>query len=133
MTNEEKLLRILEIACKNGYLGYESFQISLPPKYISAKNIGVDSDSCFVNQSGFYNQVSLNDLVLNFKEGETSFLNALCYEVFSKGDEFIQSNMDMYFWGKKDYVAVGTIRQIWCGIETKDRLAFLFRIFAPIM
>jgi hypothetical protein len=72
MTNEEKLLKLLQVAVENGWKNY----IDLDPCYLNLSNIAKLEIIVWDNYGDIH--YSLNDLICNWEEGEVSFVEALC-------------------------------------------------------
>lgn len=137
MTKEEKLLILLQIAVENGWKDENDFQYMLTFEHTIIKNQFIFEDG---DCGGHL--YSLNDLVINFEEGEISFIEALCiatqpivqsyyyeYKEFRcREDEWIYS---------KDYKE---IEQMWSWDSminnrryTSQRLEWLFETFNHLL
>ena len=77
-TNEEKILKLLQVAVENGWNNKtKMFHIDL-----NENTFSIDEGTLLLKQyfQWLENIESLNDLVCNCKEGEVSFIEALCRE-----------------------------------------------------
>ena len=115
MTNEEKLSKLIQIAVENGYEDCKRINWCLA-------NYATIEDLTIVLRIGYQKeQISLNDLVLDFEKDEMSFIEAL--------------------YGKKDIlrndVATATESQMfrcnWVLKPTSKRLDFLFETFKHLL
>ena len=122
MTNEEKLLKLLQIAVENGWKDEKDFISNLD---------SVDNNFIYVDDVDFVGTLhSVNDLVTNFEEGEVSFIEALCKSCNMKGYKPIFSseiNNTSY-----SFVA-HFIRQDWIYYPTSQRLDWLFETFKHLL
>jgi hypothetical protein len=117
-TNEQKLSRLLSLARKNGYKGYNYFFSSreYKPK--------IDVKKCEISweqPSGYddiYIIIPLNDVVTNFEEDEVSFIEGLCKA--SKLEDVISTHPQFY-------------RTIWIEKPTSQRLYWLFETFKHLL
>lgn len=140
-TNEEKLLKLLQIAKDNGWdvdkLPHLAkcaimFNPTLESNFIVSK--------CF---TGTY--FSLNDLVTNFKEGEVSFIKALCnYSVKNFGG-FLEQQEIVWFknlelweqvvisWSTKKEFSRFEKDFVYSIRPTSQRLDWLFKTFNHLL
>jgi hypothetical protein len=135
MTQGEKIKKLLEVAVENGwkndFVKYEDCQYLQHNTSLILENYRGGED---------YRQVSLNDLVCNWEEGEISFIEALC-----KADEW---NIGLYLENNAIQSDYGWIMmnnweqviQLWSwdnkvqkGRPTSQRLNFLFETFKHLI
>lgn len=116
MTNEEKLLKLLQIAVENGW---ENYYTEPNTDTIIIRNEMVSVKGC--------DKFSLNDLVTNFEEGEVSFIEALCRE---------DNALSTY---RRQDLQWKVVRKLWDTFEdgeprpTSERLNWLFETFEHLL
>lgn len=136
MTQEEKLLKLLQVAVENGWQPTCRLQ-----EYIiyQEESFEIKSDGCVSDYQIHeeHKSFSLNDLVINWEEGKISFLQALCldkkchittlpYKVYrGVSTEGIICSRQL------DYVPY--IRKGWILRPTSKRLEFLFEVFSQLL
>ena len=123
MTNEEKLLKLLQVAVENGwkndFVKYEDCQYLQHNTSLILENYRGGED---------YRQVSLNDLVCNWEEGEISFIDSLCRAV-----SLTNINAIMILETLTIKIAAERMRSKWCSIPTSQRLDWLFDTFKHLL
>ena len=133
MTNEQKLIKLLQIAAENGWklLGIfdkESFEIEID-----------DTDVViFYEESEYVKRINLNDLILNWEEGQIGFIEALCEKntiVTNTNTVIIDSEPEVNLYST--YFPVKDITQYyqfeWVSLPTSQRIEYLFRIFKHLL
>lgn len=133
MTNEQKLTKLLQVAVENGWklLGIfdkESFEIEID-----------DTDIViFYEESEYVKRINLNDLVLNWEEGQIGFIEALCEKntiVTNTNTVVVDSEPGVNLYST--YFPVKDIAQYyqfkWVSLPTSQRIEYLFRIFKHLL
>jgi hypothetical protein len=105
MTNQEKLLILIEAATRHGWDGKQKHNFNGTP------------------------MIKINDLILDFEEKQVSFITALCkvsieIRVHVPADKFLLS---------MGYSKVEAIRLEWSLLPTSKRLEFLLETFKHLL
>lgn len=137
-TNEEKLKKLLEVACNNGWnkITYEIQSIRIKDYFVQ-----------FGTWSGDYHWFSLNDLVTNFEPNEISFVEALCKHsdkhfkgVLEKTEDLVWfEGMEMWeqivtsWTTKKEYYGYRNVDYRYSIRPTSQRLEWLYQTFNHLL
>jgi hypothetical protein len=145
MTQEDKLLKLLQVAVKNGWTPTCILQEYILEGYGSFE---IENDSTVHNHASYedYREFSLDQLVNQWEDGEVSFIGALCRTVMWS------SFLDCDFIGReiesaKDYDNASIVwrlpystlnyqeqvRFIWGNTPSSKRLDELFKIFNHLL
>jgi len=131
MTNEQKLIKLLQIAVENGWnlfglFDEESFEID------------IDEMDLVILWEDYTKRIAINDLVLDWEEGRICFIDALCKKnsiITNTNIVIINSEpgVDLY----STYFPVKNIAQYyqfeWVSLPTSKRLEYLFTIFKHLL
>ena len=123
-TNEEKLKILLEVSVENefkGILGYDWI--------LDINNLAISVLVTEIKSIDY----SLNDLVLNYEEGEISFIDSLVTTVRLKLD-----NYSYWKWVENNNLLPSSlieeaIKTKWILLPTSKRLEFLFETFEELL
>ena len=122
MTNEEKLLILLQVAVENGWEDENDIEYMLTFEHTIIKNQ-------FIFEDGDYggHLYSINDLVTNFEEGEVSFIEALCnandmVDDWHCGNETYHCYFDLFVNLIRDYSSTPTSKRLEWLFETFNHL-----------
>lgn len=113
MTNEQKLAKLLQIAVENGFVDTFS-DLTIGGKSIKIVNCTVENGWTGDDKESY----SLNDLILNWEEGQISFIKALIKA--SKIEDVVSTSSQFY-------------RTIWIQKPTSQRLDYLFTTFQHLL
>ena len=119
MSNEQKLTKLLQIAVENGW------ENDLYQNHIMKHDLTLYPDILQLQHSeeDFEFLTSLNDLVLDWEEGQLSFIKALFKKVISDVEE-----MDILVYSYTVY-----FRNQWVNLPTSQRLEYLFTTFKYLL
>lgn len=128
MTNEQKLLQLLQIAVENGWEDKQDLTNCISDGYYTLipNTLFLFDDNHDVGVT-----ISLNDLITNWEKDEVSFLEALCKASnltridLKNGRGLITSSFDKQI--------VPYVREGWNLETTSERLDWLFRIFKNLI
>jgi len=126
MTNEQKLLILLQKAVENGYVGERNLLIETRDfkNNFSFKLKGeINETNLVIESSDAYNDCfwdSINDLVLNYRNGEIDFVEALFTALINEGLETSGSYVSQF---KLSFISLPTSR----------RLDYLFQTFNELL
>lgn len=131
MINEEKLLKLLEVAVNNNWKPNHIYLQFILDR--DEFNIKPNLDIRPVNTGGLNTSISVNDLVTNWEEGEVSFIEALCktiqhcpaYDIIGN-DEFEPRNI-------RNLKETDSYTIQWILLPTSKRLDFLFTTFNHLL
>lgn len=118
LTNEQKLLILLQKAVENGYIDnlnftYVNFEGTLKLRgYVFARGLSMETDD-----DDYW---SINDLVLNFEPNEIDFVESLFTALINEGLETSGSYVSQF---KLNYIL----------LPTSDRLEYLFTTFNELL
>ena len=112
MTSEQKLVKLLQIAIENGWTYNPNF-LNASSEYKLSTEECVIYD-CYCDPWLMY---SINDIVLNYEEGEISFFKALG-----------KSNLTKYWLDYTEH-----LRFEWTKLPTSKRLEWLFEIYKHLI
>lgn len=133
MNNEEKLLKLLQIAVENGWKNH----INLDQTFLNLSNILQLEMIVWTNYGDI--SYSINDLVCNWEKDKVSFIGALCKKIdhnnFSNSKKNDYQNYE-YIFGKCQTFGrniVETVRLSWNLKPTSERLNWLFDTFNHLL
>ena len=127
MTNEEKLLTLLQIAVKNGFditqTPHDSLKYDVVEHTLYLHTCRNQSGSIHKQyiELGYTHNLDVNALVTNFEEGEVSFIEALWQTTDYSNELFGRfTNVEM-------------MRLTWISKPTSERLEWLFETFTHLL
>lgn len=134
MTNEEKLFTLLQIAIENGCQN-NFIEHFLKYPMIIGKN-GQKQGVLFINTPNNNIEVySINDLVINFKKGEMSFIESLCLATIKdeKFEHTSESNLDVKKTAKRLEKEWSWDYELDDRRYTSERFEWLFKTFNHLL
>ncbi len=122
LTNEQKLLILLQKAVENGYVDNQCLAFDNFHKVFTLQGV-VNSVDLLLQRENDDEYESLNDLVLNFEPNKIDFIEALFTALINEVEDVTEV--------RETYT--GQFKLQFISLPTKDRLNYLFQTFKTLL